>query len=237
MVSEIPPLPGEAYGRDLRGAELHRYLRPDAEIRAAAEREAGLVAAIGLEGLRNNTALPDLSPFPVELEGASEIAVAIRRGERFLLARCDGEPVGVVRCAERREFDELSRGAPYLEISGLAVLPRWRGTGIGGELLATAEWFGSREGYAMALLRTTYEVGLVPWYAKQGYQERRTRQLTYPGSPTFLDVIMTKALRAATSNGGRAGDGRLRIVRSDGASSLPQTNGNSFVVAYGNISR
>lgn len=208
-IGEIPPLEGETYGRDLRGADLQRYLRPEAEISLAGERESGLVAAIGFEGLRNNTALPGLSPFPVQSESAAEIALAMRRGERFHLARCDGEPVGVVRCAERREFQGYTEERPYLEISGLAVLPRWRGTGIGASLLATAESLGHEEGFAYALLRTTYEVGLVPWYVRLGYTERGVRQLSYPGAPTYLDVILAKPLRMAQTS---AEPPPLRIV-------------------------
>ncbi len=211
-IGEIPPLEGEAYGRDLRGADLQRYLRPEADITLAGERESGLVAAIGFEGLRNNTALPGLSPFPVQSESAAEIALAMRRGERFYLARCDGEPVGVVRCVERREFQGYTDERPYLEISGLAVLPRWRGTGIGAALLAKAEALGDLEGFAYALLRTTYEVGLVPWYVKLGYVERGVRQLTYPGAPTYLDVILAKRLRFAQTTAQAA---PLRIVHAN----------------------
>lgn len=234
-VEEVPPLPGEAYGRDLRGANLQRLLRPTVEIRPAAGREAGLVAAISLEGLRNNTALPDISPFPTEVEGAAEIALAMRRGDRFLLARCDREPVGVVRCAERREFMEYTFERPYVELSGLAVLPRWRGTGIGGRLLAQAEAETTQSGYDFVVLRTTLELGLVPWYRKLGYEERHTRQFRYPDSPTFLDVLMTKRVRAAVAQPEPAQATRLRIVRADGTCTQACTNGLHPLMGYGGV--
>ena len=231
-VHEVPPLEGEAYGRDLRGADLQRYLRPTADISVASEREAGLVAAIGFEGLRNNTALPGISPFPVATESAAEIALAMRRGERFFLARCDGEPVGVVRCAERQEFQRYTDEFPYLEISGLAVLPRWRGTGIGSRLLLTAEAHAQCDGYAHSLLRTTYEVGLVPWYRHHGYEECSTRQLTYPGAPTFLDVIMAKRLRVGQLE---ANPNRLRIVHTERRQGGASTSALPRSIVHGNV--
>ena len=212
-VDEIPPLPGEAYGRDLRGANLQKFLRPEVAIWPATEREAALVAGISLEGLRNNTALPDASPFAVEVEGAAEIALAMRRGERFLLARCDGEPVGVVRLSERREFQAYTGKHAYLEISGLAVLPRWRRTGIGAQLLQAAEQTATRLGHPWVLLRTTFEVGLVPWYRRHGYTERHVRQLSYPQAPTVLDVVMTKPVVEPAGSAQRGEAPSLRLLR------------------------
>lgn len=216
LVEEIPPLPGEIFGRDLRGADLRRYLRPEVLIEAATEREAALVAGISLEGLRNNTALPDASPFPTDVEGASETALAMRRGERFLLARCDGEPVGVVRLAERRELQAFTDDRAYLEISGLAVLPRWRRTGIGTRLLQEAERRAHRDGYRHVLLRTTLEVGLVPWYEANGYAQRHVRQLTWPGAPTCLDVVMTKPIGVVLGTPGKAQPGTTRAPAESG---------------------
>src|SRR5688500_3483420 len=138
-VDEVPPQPGEAYGRDLRGALLDRWLQPDIALREAEERDAALVAGVTLEGLRNNTPLPDATPFPVDLHGAEQVARASRRGERFVLARAGNRVVGVVQWGERREFQDLTAHRPYAEISGLAVLPPWRRKGIGERLLREAE--------------------------------------------------------------------------------------------------
>lgn len=199
FVEEVPPLEGETCGRDLRGADLGRWLRPPVDIGLAKEHEAPLVAAISLEALRNNTPLPDVSPFPVEVEGAGEVALAIRRGERFLLARCDGEPVGVLRLVRRQEFCEYTDREAYLELSGLGVLWRWRRRGIGRRLLEAAERLASEDGLAYALLRTTREVGLVPWYEDLGYAVKHVRQLAYPDAPTCLDVVMAKRMSARTA--------------------------------------
>lgn len=231
LVEEIPPVPGEAYGRDLRGADLQRLLRPSVEIVPATARESGQVAAISLEGLRNNTALPGVSPFPVAVEGAAEIALAMRRGDRFLLARCDGETVGVVRLGERREFQEYTGRLPYIEISGLAVLPPWRRTGIGGRLLGAAEDLALEEGYGWVLLRTTLEVGLVSWYRRHGYEERHTRQLTYRDAPTVLDVIMSKPTGVAAAMPGQPARSRLHIVRAEGSRRFG--GGSTPLVGYG----
>jgi GNAT superfamily N-acetyltransferase len=207
---EIPPLPGEAHGRDLRGARLDRWLQPDVRVREAEEREAALVAGVTLEGLRNNTPLPDVSPFPVDIHGAEQIALAIRRGERFLLARAGDRVVGVVRWAARREFQDLTGGRPYAEISGLAVVPPWRRRGIGEQLLREAEQSAARWTHDHALLRTTYELGLVPWYERLGYVACFTRQMTYADAPTFLDVVMVRRITPGPEPRATGARGRLR---------------------------
>lgn len=203
-VDEIPPIGDEAYGRDLRGADLRRFLHPTFEVRDADEREAAVVAGLTLEAMRNNTPLPEASPFPVEFEGVEEMAVAMRRGERFLLARAGRTPVGVIRLAKRVEFQELTGHQPYAEISGLAVHPAWRRNGIGKALIEAAEAHAREDGQRFALLRTTEELGLVTYYERLGYEQRLLRQLSYPGSPTFIDTVMTKSLKVRRGTpGGR----------------------------------
>ncbi|MHC5009361.1 MAG: GNAT family N-acetyltransferase [Planctomycetota bacterium] len=216
MVEEIPPVAGEACGRDLRGADLRRYLRPEVLVAPATERQAALVASISMEALLSNTALPGISPFPVEVESAEAITLAMRRGEHFLLGRCDEQPVGAVRWAERREFQEYTADAPYAEISGLGVLPPWRRGGVGGALMTAAEAQIASDGYPFAVLRTTFELGLVPWYESQGYVIRLTRQHTYPDAPTFLDVVMSKRLRKAEPRPRSPLARRPRIIKSNG---------------------
>ena len=201
LVEEIPPREGEAYGRDLRGANLKQYLHPAVEITRAAEKDAALLASVTLEAMRNNTALPDASPFPANVESADEISIGMRRGERFLLARMGKKVVGAVRWAQRREFADLCDGHDYGEISGLAVAPAHRRVGLGSTLLASAEWDVAAEGYDYALLRTAMEVGLLPYYEARGYRVGRVRQFTYPQAPTFLDAILTKRLAVIGSNG------------------------------------
>jgi ribosomal protein S18 acetylase RimI-like enzyme len=190
-VDEIPPRDGEAYGRDLRGADLRRYLHPPVEVTRACDRDAALVASVTLEAMRNNTPLPDASPFPADVEPADAIALAMRRGERFLLARVGRRVVGAIRWAEKREFAELTDAKPYGEISGLAVAVAHRRVGVGSTLLASAEWDVASEGFDHGLLRTAAEVGLVPFYESRGYQTRVVRQHAYPEAPAFLDVVMT----------------------------------------------
>jgi GNAT superfamily N-acetyltransferase len=194
LVDEVPPREGEAYGRDLRGADLRRYLHPPVEIVRGTEREAALLASLCLDAARNNTPLPDASPFPADVESAEGIALAMRRGDRFLLARSGRTPVGAVRWAPRREFAELCDGRFYAEISGLAVSGSHRRVGIGGRLLAAAEADAGSEGYDVGLLRTSVEVGLVAYYEIRGWTVRCVRQHAYPESPAFLDAILTKRL-------------------------------------------
>lgn len=194
MVEEVPPRDGEAYGRDLRGADLRRYLHPPVDVTRATERDAALVSSVTLEAMRNNTPLPDTSPFPADVESAEAVAIAMRRGERFLLARVGRRVVGAIRWSERREFADLTDSCEYGEIRGLAVAVAHRRVGVGTTLLASAEWDVAAEGYDHALLRTTVEVGLVPFYESRGYVVRLVRQHTYPDAPTFLDAVLTKRL-------------------------------------------
>jgi ribosomal protein S18 acetylase RimI-like enzyme len=197
MVEEIPPRYGETLGRDLRGADLRRWLHPRVDVVPAKEDDAALVASVSLEALRNNTPLPDATPFPVDVEPADTVALAMRRGERFLLARVGRRAVGAVRWVARREFADLCNDRQYADVSGLAVAPAHRRVGIGTTLLAAAEWDVASAGIDWVLLRTAMEVGLVPFYESRGYELRRVRQLTYPGAPTFLDAVMTKRLSIA----------------------------------------
>jgi ribosomal protein S18 acetylase RimI-like enzyme len=194
FVDEVPPREGEAYGRDLRGADLRRHLHPPVEIVRGTEREAGVLASLCLEAARNNTPLPERSPFPADVESAEGIALAMRRGDRFLLARSARKPVGAVRWAPRREFAELCDGRVYAEVSGLAVDTGHRRVGIGARLLAAAEADAGAEGYETGLLRTSVEVGLVSYYEARGWSLRFVRQHAYPESPTFLDAVLTKRL-------------------------------------------
>jgi GNAT superfamily N-acetyltransferase len=199
FVDEIPRRDGEMCGRDLRGANLRRFLRPPLEIRPAHEREAALVAGITLEAQLHTTPLNGVSPFPTDIECADQMALAIRRGEVFLLARCMGRPIGVVRLAERHEFDDLTGHCSYTELSGLAVLPTHRRLGVGQALIEAAELHATEEGHDHVLLRTTEELGLVHWYERLGYEVRRVRQLTFQDAPTYLDVLLTRDVRAAVA--------------------------------------
>jgi GNAT superfamily N-acetyltransferase len=164
------------------------------EVARAGERDAALVASVALEGLLNNTPLPGVSPFPPDIESAEAVALAMRRGDHFLVARIGRTLVGTVRWAVRREFPDLCDGQPYGEISNLSVSPAHRRVGIGGLLLSSAEWDVAREGFEWSLLRTPAEVGLVPFYESRGWAMRTLRQWTYPEAPVFLDAVMTKRL-------------------------------------------
>ena len=46
FLDEVPPKDGEAYGRDLRGADLRRFLYPKVDVTRATERDAALVAGL-----------------------------------------------------------------------------------------------------------------------------------------------------------------------------------------------
>lgn len=211
-VDEVPPLPGEARGRDLRGANLKRWLVPPVHVAAAEEGEAAVVAALAYEGLRWNTPLEATTPFPVTPESAADVRLAMHRGEHFLLARCAGRPVGVVRWARRAELSQQVGGRDYAEISGLAVLPPHRRRGVGELLRAAAETEALAAGFEHAVLRTTLELGLVPWYERAGYEIAQVRQGTGEEGTTYLDVTMVR--RLGTVDADAAGtSARRRVYR------------------------
>ena len=196
FIREIPPLPGDALGRDLRGADLRHLLRPEIHVKTAAVEDAPVIAAITYEAMRSNTALPGASPFPADLDGAEEMALLMRRGETFLIARCAERPVGVVRIDERNEFRQLTGQQAYLEVSGLAVLPPYRLSGVGTALLDAAEQLAADESFANALLRTTFNEPPTSLKERRGYVVEQVRQLASPGPPTILDVVMVKRLQS-----------------------------------------
>ena len=204
FVEEIPPRPGEVYGRDLRGADLRRFLRPELEVRAAEEYEAAIVAGIALEAERSSTPLEGISPFPAELDCAERTAIAMRRGERFFLGRLQDDAVGTIRIARRVEFRSLTGGQDYAEISNLAVLQQHRRAGIGAALMRVAENYAIAQGLDRVLLRTYEELGLVPWYESQGYEVKTVRQLINASGPACLEVICAQRLDPAAAGAEQA---------------------------------
>jgi GNAT superfamily N-acetyltransferase len=196
FVEEIPAAAGETCGRDLRGADLRRYLVPEVRVDVADEGDAGVVAALALEGQRTTVALPDASPFPVEGESAEDVAVAMRKGDVFLLALCGSQPAGVARLTRRTELEALVGQAPYAEISGLSVTPALRRLGMGTRLVREAEARACQLGLGHALLRTLLELGLVDWYERLGYARRLVRPWRCRGGVVLTDVVLTRALPA-----------------------------------------
>lgn len=211
FVDEIQAMPGEMYGRDLRGAPLRRLLRPNVRIHEAQECQAAHIASITLEADRHTIPVPGATCFPSEAHSAESMGVALRRGAVFLLASVGTEFVGVIRLEQRQEFSEFTADRPYMEVSGLGVLPSHRKLGIGGALLEAAHEHARARGFEYVLLRTTVEVGLVPWYESKGYSVQRIRQLSFKDAPVYLDAIMAQQLPKPASTPGRA---RPRFVRS-----------------------
>jgi GNAT superfamily N-acetyltransferase len=198
-IDEIPPRPGEAYGRDLRGADLKRCLAPEALIAPAHEGEAALVAGLVFEAERTSTPLAGVSPFPTDLDCAERTTLAMRRGEVFLLARVLGRAVGSVRVARRSEFRDLAADGEYAEVSDLAVLPSHRRQGIGRRLIQAAEAWARVQGLDHVLLRTYEELGLVTWYLGMGFCVQRVRQIVPVEGPAALEVICTQRLQPGQS--------------------------------------
>ena len=122
-----------------------------------------------------------------ERTDAAEVAAAIRAGE-LVEARLDGQLVGVARIATL----EGNRG----EFGMLVAAPEVRGLGIGRDLVAFAEGWARRQGFATMQLellvpRTwTHPVKefLHGWYTRIGYRPVRTEPFdeAYPALAPLL---------------------------------------------------
>jgi GNAT superfamily N-acetyltransferase len=82
-------------------------------------------------------------PLPADVREALMQRLREHPTTRVLLAFADDAPVGVAIC-----FLGLStfRAQPLLNIHDLAVVPEWRGKGVGRALLEASEDLGRREG-------------------------------------------------------------------------------------------
>ncbi|MGK4474680.1 GNAT family N-acetyltransferase [Aeromonas molluscorum] len=83
------------------------------------------------------------TPLPAAVKASLAATLARRQGAHVLLAWVDGKPAGVATCFEG--FSTFSC-RPLLNIHDMAVLPDYRGRGLGKRLLAEAERLGRELG-------------------------------------------------------------------------------------------
>ncbi len=106
---------------------------------------------------------------------------------------------GLLGCVEVRKKD-----ADTSYVGMLAIRPALQGSGIGRQMLASAETFARHEHGARVVEMTVIEqrVELIAWYERRGYRatgERRPfpyndERLGIPKSPDLRMVVLSKAL-------------------------------------------
>lgn len=192
FVEEVPSLPGEACGRDLRGAPLSVALKPPLAFAVAGVPDADAVARIILLANGGTGPLRGRAPLAHPVATVAQIAADLAQGAPFVMALLGGRPVGVVRASRQN-----ARGAPGGEISDLAVHPRHQGLGYGGLLLAEAEAGFRTAGLTKARLQAIPETGIVDWYQARDWHVVRTVERCIRGSAAHLVVEMEKALAPA----------------------------------------
>jgi ribosomal protein S18 acetylase RimI-like enzyme len=195
-LDEVPKLDCDKNPRDLRGANLRRYLMPTTTLEAATIADIAGIAYIMRESNRNNTPLRGISPFPLPLINADDIGLMMEKGSRFFLALQLGKVIGIVQLDSAAEFKHVTEDKPYYEISNLSVLPAYRHLGVASSVLHEFEKFARGEAkHVYVLLRTVIEHGLVNYWERGGYQLREVYQRQHPkGAPAFMEAVMTKKI-------------------------------------------
>jgi GNAT superfamily N-acetyltransferase len=195
-LDEIPKLDCDKNPRDLRGANLRRYLMPTTTMEPAAISDVAGIAYIMRESHRNNTPLRGVSPFPLPVINADDIGLLMEKGSRFFMALQMGKVIGIAQMDSCNEFKHLTQDKPYYELSNLSVLPAYRHLGVARSVLIEIEKFARQEGkHSFILLRTVAEHGLVSYWERGGFSLCEIYQRQHPkGAPAFTEAIMTKKI-------------------------------------------
>ncbi len=195
-VDEIQKLDGDKFPRDLRGANMRRYLMPTTTMEPATLDDVANIAYIIREAHRNNTPLRGISPFPIPHINAEDVGLMMERGSRFFVALQIGKMIGIVQMNSDSELKHLTEEKPYYELSNLSVLPAYRHLGVARSVLKEFEKFAGGEGkHDYILLRTIYEHGLVNYWERGGYELREVYQNQRPkGAPAFMEAVMAKKI-------------------------------------------
>lgn len=196
FLNELETLPGDKYPRDLRGANLRRYLQPRTTIVPATTEDAPNIAYIIREALTNNTPLRGKTPFPVPNLSADDIGMAMERGSRFFMAMQLGKVIGAVQLDSGSEYKHNTNNEPYYEITNISTLPAYRHQGIGGAIIRETEKFAIQEGkHRWVLMRIIAELGFEEYYMRWGYIRKEVYQKQQPkGSAAFMECILVKKI-------------------------------------------
>lgn len=196
-VKEMQKLDGDANPRDLRGANLRRYLMPTTVMEPADSDDLPNIAYIMREANRNNTPLRGISPFPIPHINGEDIGLMMEKGSRFFVALQMGKVIGIVQMDSCSEFKHLTDDQPYYELSNLSVLPAYRHLGVARSVLYEFEKFAREEDkHDYILLRTIMEHGLETYWERGKYILREVYQRQHPlGAPAYMEAVMTKKLK------------------------------------------
>ena len=196
LIDDVQKLDSDKNPRDLRGANLRRYLMPITTMEPAGLDDVANIAYIMREANRNNTPLRGLSPFPIPQINAEDIGLMMEKGSRFFAALQMGKVIGIVQMDSASELKHLTENKPYYEISNLSVLPAYRHLGVARSVLREFEKFSTEEGkHDYILLRTVMEHGLVNYWERGGYVFREVYQKQHPrGAPAYMEAVMTKKI-------------------------------------------
>lgn len=195
-VNEIQKFDGDKFPRDLRGANMRRYLMPTTTMEPATLDDVANIAYIIREAHRNNTPLRGISPFPIPHINAEDVGLMMERGSRFFVALQIGKMIGIVQMNSDSELKHLTEEKPYYELSNLSVLPAYRHLGVARSVLREFEKFAREEQkHDHILLRTIYEHGLVNYWERGGYELWEVYQNQRPkGAPAFMEAVMVKKI-------------------------------------------
>lgn len=129
--------------------------------------------------------------FPAKAESATEAKVAgWIRDHRVFVAAVDGDVVGGVRLEET--------DPERIKLSRVGVHERWKGNGVGSQLLARVEEWARARGYETIWLTTPGEHPSLPdFYRRRGYEKTGDHPLDYRD---YDEIVMEKPLQGE-SNG------------------------------------
>lgn len=195
-IDDLMKLDGDKNPRDLRGANLRRYLMPTTVMEPADQDDLPNIAYIMRESHRNNTPLRGISPFPVPDINAEDIGLLMEKGNRFFVALQSEKMIGIVQMNSNGEFKHLTEDKPYYELSNLSVLPAYRHLGVARAVMLAFEKIARQEHkHDFILLRTIMEHGLVNYWERGNYELREVYQRQHPkGAPAYMEAIMTKRI-------------------------------------------
>jgi predicted N-acetyltransferase YhbS len=195
-LDDIEVVSGDKFPRDLRGANLRRYLQPTTLIEPATPEDAPNIAYIIREAMLNDTPLRGVSPFPVPPLNAEDIGMAMERGSRFFMAMQMQKVIGALKLDSNLEFKHCTDDQPYYEVTNISTLPAYRHQGVGGAIIRETEKFARQEGkHEWMLMRIIAELGFESYYARIGYERKEVYERNHPkGSPAYLECVMVKKL-------------------------------------------
>jgi predicted N-acetyltransferase YhbS len=194
-INDLEKAPGDKYPRDLRGANLRRYLQPTTTIIQASPEDAPNLAYIIREAMENDTPLRGKSPFPTPTLSAADVSAAIERGSRFFMAMQSDSVIGAVQIDTGTEYKHNTNNEQYYEISNVSMLPGHRHQGIGGSIITEAEKVVRKEAkHKWILIRVIAELGFEEYYQRLGYAKKEVYMRQPKGAPAFMEIILTKKI-------------------------------------------